>query len=235
MTPRYAIYYTPERSSKLAKFVAAWLSVEPDAPGIGLPWSASIDPDARVSVTSAPAVYGFHATLKPPFFLADGVALRDLEAAVGDFAGKRPAVTLPSLQLAVLGGFLALKTVETSKTLGDAAKLHALAADAVCCLDAFRKPPSREELKARRGAGLSERQEQLLKDWGYPYVMEEFRFHMTLSNRLNEAALTRLFSVLDPIVTPLIENPLTIEAISLVEQPEPGARFSERARYPLRG
>lgn len=231
MKQRYAIYYAPERSSELARFANAWLSDEPGASTFGdaVPWSGLIDPNYRRSVTSAPRVYGFHATLKPPFFLAEGMVLSDLETAVADFAAERTAIDLPGLELAILGDFLALTL------LGPSSELNDLAADAVCCLDAFRKPPSEEELAVRRGAGLTERQDELLMDWGYPYVMEEFRFHMTLSTRLDKTGQSRLLSVLKPIVEPLIEKPLKIEAISLFEQPEVGTRFSERARFPLLG
>ncbi len=231
MTPRYAIYYAPERSSELSRFANAWLSDEPGSVTFGeaVPWAGLIDPNYRRSVTSAPRVYGFHATLKPPFFLAEGMTLADLETAVADFAAERAAIELPALQLAILGDFLALTLPKVSPAL------NALAADAVCCLDAFRRPPSEEELALRRGAGLTERQDELLMDWGYPYVMEEFRFHMTLSTRLDETGQSRLLSVLKPIVEPLIAAPLKIEALSLFEQPEVGARFSERARFPLLG
>src|SRR5262249_2220033 len=39
--------------------------------------------------------------------------------------------------------------------------------------------------RARRNpARLTPRQRDYLERWGYPYVMEEFRFHMTLTGRL---------------------------------------------------
>ena len=231
MTPRYAIYYAPERSSELARFANAWLSDQPGTSTFGdeVPWSGLIDPSYRRSVTSAPRIYGFHATLKPPFFLAEGTSLADLETAVADFAAERAAIELSALELTILGDFLALTPAQPSP------ELNALASDAVCCLDTFRRPPSEEELAIRRGGGLTERQDELLMDWGYPYVMEEFRFHMTLSTRLDETGQSRLLSILKPIVAPMIEKLLKIEAVSLFEQLEPGAHFSERGRFPLLG
>lgn len=231
MTQRYAIYFTPDRSSELARFANAWINDEPGASVFGdeVPWSGLIDPDYRRSITSAPRTYGFHATLKPPFFIARGKELAELETAVSEFAAARPHILLPKLQLDILGDFLALELPDPIE------ELDSLAADAVRDLDAFRRPASDEELALRRGAGLTERQEELLVAWGYPYVMEEFRFHMTLSTRLDETGQSRLLSILKPIVTPMIEKPITIEAISLVEQLEPGARFIERGRFPLLG
>ncbi len=231
MTQRYAVYFTPDRSSELARFANAWINDEPGATVFGdeVPWSGLIDPDYRRSITSAPRTYGFHATLKPPFFLALGKELAALETAVAEFAAARPRILLPNLQFEVLGNFLALGLSEPLE------EVDRLAADAVRCLDEFRRPASDEELALRRGVGLTERQEALLVEWGYPYVMEEFRFHMTLSTRLDETGQSRLLSILRPIVSPLIENPITIEAVSLVEQPEPGARFIERGRFPLLG
>jgi hypothetical protein len=91
----------------------------------------------------------------------------------------RAPVTIPSLEVRRLGGFIAVVPTEPSAALAD------LAAATVAALDPFRAPPSEAELARRRKARLSDRQEALLMKWGYPYVMEEFRFHLTLTGRLD--------------------------------------------------
>ena len=48
----------------------------------------------------------------------------------------------------------------------------------------FARPPGAAELERRRKAGLSAAQEKMLLRWGYPYVLDEFRFHLTLTGRL---------------------------------------------------
>lgn len=58
---------------------------------------------------------------------------------------------------------------------------------ALRALDRFRAPVSGAERARRRNAGLSPPQEALLAQEGYPKVMEEFRFHMTLTAQLPQA------------------------------------------------
>jgi len=50
--------------------------------------------------------------------------------------------------------------------------------------DLFRRPPDEAEIARRRKAKLTAQQEAYLQKWGYPYVFDEFRFHMTLTRRL---------------------------------------------------
>src|SRR5229473_956510 len=88
------------------------------------------------------------------------------------------------------------------------------------------KPPfalaagsSARELAKRRRAGLTAAQEALLARWGYPYVMDAFRFHLTLTSRLDAAEGAALKEGLAPIVAPLCRAPLVIDAISLFHEP----------------
>src|SRR3546814_3179533 len=73
------------------------------------------------------------------------------------------------LRLVILDGFLALVPS------GPSDALEALAAGCVQRFERFRAPPSALELARRRSNGLTPRQERNLKDWGYPYVLEDFR------------------------------------------------------------
>ncbi len=136
-------------------------------------------------ITMTPRKYGFHATLKPPFRLAEGQDVKALEAAVSDLAaGLAPAIC-NELELTTLGGFLALTPQD------DMQAVRRVAGACVRELDRFRAPASETESARRRKVGLSPRQEALLAQWGYPYVMEEFRFHMTLTARLPQADIAR--------------------------------------------
>ena len=51
-------------------------------------------------------------------------------------------------------------------------------------IDAFREPLTKEELAIRRSKGLTPSQDENLIKWGYPYVFSEFRFHMTLTAKI---------------------------------------------------
>lgn len=209
---RYALYYTPPLDSPLGRLGARWFA----------------DP-AVEALTAQPRLYGFHATLKAPFRLAEGRDEAELSRALADFcAGRAPAEVGP-LQLADLDGFLAL----VPERQGPA--IERLAADCVTEFDAFRASPREAELERRQGAGLSRRQEALLARWGYPYVLEDFRFHMTLTRRLDAAEKESAAATLEPLVAPALAEPLTVEAISLSVQPEEGDWFEVRERLPLGG
>ncbi len=213
---RYAVYYTPQ-PGPLAEFGAAWLGwdvetgaevAHPNVPYLPLPVA---------EITATPRKYGFHATLKPPFRLAMGFTEADLVEAV-DILGSRtfhPVMGL-TLELTPLGRFLAL----TAR--GNTAQLGGLAAMCVETLDIFRAPPSEAELAKRRASGLSPEQELNLLTWGYPYVMGQFRFHMTLSGKLPKSALSQTRAALDPVLQPMLSQPFELDTISLVGEDDEG-------------
>ena len=43
------------------------------------------------------------------------------------------------------------------------------------------------ELERRRAAGLTPEEDALLLRWGYPFVLERFRFHLSLTGALRDA------------------------------------------------
>ncbi|MEM6588062.1 MAG: DUF1045 domain-containing protein [Pseudomonadota bacterium] len=223
---RYAVYYAPP-PGQLADFGAAWLGwdmtrgapvAHPDFPGLPMPVE---------EITATPRKYGFHATLKPPFRLAEGRSEAELVEAVG-ILGSRTFHPVMDLQLSVtqLGRFLALTAT------GNTAQLGGLAAMCVERLDIFRAPAGEAELARRRGAGLSPGQEAMLMRWGYPYVMEEFRFHMTLTGKLPKTVLPELHSVLDKALEGVIRGPFTLDTICLVGEDDEG-RFHLMHRHTL--
>lgn len=55
--------------------------------------------------------------------------------------------------------------------------------------DGFRAPLSLDERDRRLAAGLSGRQIGNLDKWGYPYVLEDFRFHMSLTGKVRDEGL----------------------------------------------
>lgn len=221
---RYAIYYTAPKGA-LADFGAAWLgwdiarAIPCDHPAMDLPVA---------EITETPRKYGFHGTLKPPFRLAEGHRLRALQEATEALAAKRRAVTLAGMELAALGRFAALTPT------GDTADLTALAASIVRELDMFRAPASEAELARRRQARLTPTQEENLVTWGYPYVMEAFKFHLTLTGKLDKTMLARVNEALAPRIQALALAPFVVDAITLVGEDQNGM-FHEIHRYDLIG
>jgi hypothetical protein len=110
-----------------------------------------------------------------------------------------------------------------------------LAARLVEALDAFRAPAPPAELEKRRRHGLTATQETNLVRWGYPYVMDDFRFHVTLSGALDSATLDRLEALLVPRVAALGALELAIDELSLFEQPDAATPFRLTRRFPLAG
>ncbi|WP_323765177.1 DUF1045 domain-containing protein [Marinovum sp.] len=219
---RFAIYYLPSEGA-LARFGAQWLGWDV-AQGTEV---AQPDLPAMAEVTATPRKYGFHATLKPPFRLAEGCDPAGLQAAVAEMAAGCPPALTEGLEPARLGSFLALVPK------GDTAGIARVAATCVSALDRFRAPPAEGELTRRRKARLSERQEALLLRWGYPYVMEEFRFHLTLTGRLPRKAVAQWQAHVTAHLPPL-PAPFVLDAVALVGERADG-RFELVQRYDLGG
>jgi putative phosphonate metabolism protein len=219
---RFAIYDAPIYDA-LASFGATWLGWDVRT---GSATCQADVPDLD-DITMTPRNYGFHGTLKPPFRLANGHTVDDLRASAADLAGRCATAQSGGLQLTTLGGFLALTPT------GDLTALERLASACVRDLDSFRAPASDAELARRRSAGLSARQEALMLRWGYPYVLEEFRFHLTLSGRLPEADRAAWVDTARTHLPPMAER-YEINSIALCGE-RPDGRFELIQRYALAG
>ena len=227
MTARYALYYTPAPGSPLAELGADWLGRDV-VTGESRP-QPRVDGIDVAEVTASPRLYGFHATLKAPFTLRDGTTEADLRAAVADYAKNRPPVAAPPLTLARLNGFTALVLADPGPAV------NRRAADIVEAFDGFRRPLTAEERARRRPERLTPRQQDLLDLWGYPFVMETFVFHMTLSGSVDDGTAERLLSTLTPLAAPIVGRPWSLDALTVVQQPAPGKPFRVAARLPFEG
>lgn len=223
---RYAIYYAPPAEADWSRFSASWLGWDMEA-GRSLPHPEGTGLDLA-AITAVPRKYGLHATLKPPMRLAEGQTQVGLETACAELAAAQKPVTLDGLHLARLGRFLALRPT------GDETALNALAAACVTELDQFRAPPAEAELQRRRAAGLSPEQDKNLSLWGYPYVLEQFRFHITLTGKLPKPDLPAVEAALESQLIPMLPAPLMIRDIALAGE-APDGRFHLIHRYALSG
>jgi putative phosphonate metabolism protein len=234
MTARFAIYAVPgtgladAAGAALRERAERWLgrSITGDrvTPGVPAGWTrAAID-----AITVDARRYGFHGTVKAPFRLAEGRTAAELDAAVARYAAGRPGVLVPRLSLARLGGFFALVPG------AEAAELRTLADEVVTGLDCFRAPATEAEIARRNPAALTSRQRELLAAWGYPYVLDEFRFHMTLTDRIQQARRPEVERTLDGWFAPLLGAPLRIDVLAVCTEAAPGAPFTLRAVHPLR-
>jgi putative phosphonate metabolism protein len=224
---RFAVYFAPPADSDLAVAGARWLGRDAYTDArLPQPMVEGIAYDRIEALTTDPRRYGFHATLKAPFTLAGSETVERLSAAFADFARQRAAFPLP-LKVDRLGDFLALVPA------GPSAELDRLAADCVTAFDPFRAPSPPDDLARRRLAGLTPRQDELLQAFGYPYVFEEFRFHMTLSQRVFGDEADRLQRAAETHFADLLRQPVPVDTLALFVEPSPGTPFTVAATASL--
>ena len=225
---RYAFYFSPGPGEELAALGASWIGrdaktgkavAHPDLDGLGASELATITGPARR--------YGFHATLKAPFRLADGVGEADLIAAMTDFSLGTQAFDIPALTVGRLEGFLALVPA------GPAPELNAFANSVVEAFEPLRAALTDREIERRNPESLSSVELRNLMRWGYPYVFDSFRFHMTLTTRLSEPDITRIAGAASAHFAPVLSRPVAVSALTLFVEPEPGAPFEIHSRAPL--
>ena len=202
MTERYAIYYAPAAESALWRKAAEWLD----------------QPDIAPLAVSARR-YGFHATLKAPMALRAGADRAALLAAVEDFSQTHAPVGMGPVGAHLIDGFLALTPVRQPEALTD------FAAEVVQAFEPLRAPLSADDRARRLKAPLTPRQIELLDAWGYPYVLEEFQLHMTLTDRLAPEQRPALQARAAEWFADALAVPLTLDRLVVFHEAAPGAPF----------
>ncbi|KNE25750.1 hypothetical protein AFM18_20970 [Achromobacter spanius] len=225
---RYALYLSP--SGPWRECGSRWLGRCADTGALLPPLPGQ--PDASRGWTDAPRHYGLHATLKPPFRLASGATPQALDAEVKKLvAGISPFDLM--LECETLRGFLAWRIADAD-TSGQA-RIQALADAAVQALDAFRAPPTPEEIARRQPHALTPEQQAMLARWGYPYVFDTYTFHITLTGKLEGDALEQAQRRIAAFADPLRGQAMPVSGVSLFVQPEPGADFVAARHYHFDG
>ena len=180
--PRYAIYFAPDMDDPLWRFGSQCIGYDAQTGAdTAVPQAGAIPPQDWLAWTQEPRRYGFHATLKAPFHLVDGASEGKLIDSMAQFASARTGFWLPDIDVRAISQFVAITPLTPKDELQD------LARDCVTAFDRFRAPPDEADRARRLSSPLSARQLELLEAWGYPYVMEQFRFHMTLTSSLPDA------------------------------------------------
>ncbi|UWQ91667.1 DUF1045 domain-containing protein [Rhodobacteraceae bacterium M382] len=223
---RYAIYYVPGADAPWSRFATQWLGWDM---ALGQPVPHPDIADLDISpLTETPRKYGLHATLKPPMRLAPNHSADALRAACETLAKSRAPVTLDGLQLTRIGRFLALGAI------GDTSDLNRLAAACVTELDQYRAAPSKEEQTRRVRPNMSQAHLANLAQWGYPHVLDHFRFHITLTGKLPKPRLLQVETLLKDRLAPLLPVPYILSQIALVGEAADG-RFHLIEQFKLTG
>jgi ribose 1,5-bisphosphokinase len=222
---RYSLYFAPEQSSPWWQAGCRWLGRDPAlVQALPQPALSNVTAAEFHTLTSDARRYGFHATLKAPFRLAEDCTLAQLDAALRAFCQQQHSLIIPAPQVEWMGNFLALRPH------GDASAINRFAMACVSTFDSFRAPLSAADIARRQRHPLSDRQMQLLQRWGYPYTEEEFRFHMTLTDALHEPVQAEaICQAAQNFFT--IDAPLQLNGLALFTESAPGTPFQLVQRY----
>jgi putative phosphonate metabolism protein len=226
---RFAIYFTPERDDPLTRIATNWLGRDPfsgetkAAPAVG-----RLSPAEIAYHTAAPRRYGFHATLKAPFRLVETETEASLNKAMETFAGSVAPIVIPRLALRQIDNFFALVPDVPL------AALNNFANDVVTAFEPFRAPMTEVEIERRSPDSLSPVEFRNLMQWGYPYVFDAFRFHMTLTGRVPPEDSPRVRAAIEEFFGPMLDEPVNVDGLALFVEPEPGAPFNVQSYHPLK-
>jgi hypothetical protein len=221
LEPRYAIYFVPAQDTNLYRFGASILGYDCYTGGdLSFAGDLEIEPGVWTEMTEDPRRYGFHATLKAPFYLSPSCTEAQLSNAVANFAaiGRTAPSFKPTIRL--LKDFIAIVPRRRQSTIDK------LASDCVTLFDAYRAPMSPQERARRVATGLNVGQIGHLDRWGYPYLFEDFRFHMTLTGRISVERRDVVMAALEKLFARSCgDTPIAIDQLTLLRQDNPKSRF----------
>lgn len=227
--PRYAIYHVPAPDAPFYRFGADMLGYDAFAPkDLAHPPQATGAFADWHQLTADPRRYGFHGTLKAPFRLKDGGHEAALIAAFDRFvAVPRPLPVITPVVRAI-GSFIAV--------VPDApvAALSQLADDCVRDFEPLRTPLTESDRQRRLKSPLTPSQIEHLDRWGYPYVFEEFRFHMTLTGSLPGEKREAVLPFLQGEFARLGLASLMVGHVAIFRQASSDARFTVLRHAALR-
>ena len=227
-SPRFAIYFVPGAETALYRFGASVLGYDCySGTGIARTRAGELTEADWAALTAEPRTYGFHATLKAPFRLRDEFAAADLLAEMQASAAALSNIPIFEPAVEQIDGFVAVVPRNSIPAL------DRLAAQCVKSFDRFRAPMTADEKSRRPAAGLSAAQAQNLERWGYPYVLDEFRFHMTLTGRIAPDRRTAVHAVLREAFGQACGfHPIALDQLALLRQ-DAGRPFRVVGQVPL--
>jgi hypothetical protein len=228
---RYAVYLVPEPGSPLWQLASAWLGYDAIAGrNLAQPALAEFDAAALSAATEDPRRYGFHLTLKAPFRLLQGRRVEDLALTLaGCAAGPEAKPARLDLMIRPQHGGTEFLCLEPATATGWLAEMES---HVVHAFEPFRAPLTEADRARRRPDRLTARQRVLLDRFGYPFVLDAFHPHFSLTGAVKSANLLRqAFSNLvdQQAITAELLNP----HLALLVQETPSHRFRSIAHIPI--
>lgn len=226
---RCAITFVPPADDPLTVAAARWLRRDHySGAKLSEPIEGLTEAD-HAFLTALPRRYGFHATLKAPFRLADGRSVHELERRLAGFCERLVPIRLPT-KIALVD------TVFAFVPEAPEPELDMLAARVVTEFEAFRSPLSEIDIARRDVSRLTGRQLANLMNWGFPFVFDQFRFHMTLTGPIDHLERDHVMEVLAHHFGALTKAPMVVGQLVLAVEPEPLAPFLVHSthRFPMK-
>ena len=223
---RFAIYYIPTPGSDLAEFGRVWFG-QNDNEADENTRLFGLETERVQQITKTPARYGMHATLKAPFYLAEGYQLNNLLKTAESFAQNRKSFSIGKLKPTWFSNILVL-TPET-----ESRNINQFASQCVLGFEDFRAPLTMKERTRRLEQNLNLHQRVMLEEWGYPYVLSEFKFHITITGKLSREQKEQVLPKLIPALDHICKTPCTIDAIAVAGDPGQGKPFEIIERFEL--
>lgn len=225
--PRYAVFFSPDDHTDLAIYGQRVLGRNADGHPVRPSRDDFTDPEIAALLSSTPAHYGFHATLKAPFCLCDALTERDLLSAVETLAVKQASIIMDSLHPKMLSDFVALAFDRQPPAI------EKLAAECVELLEPLRAPLTPEDLLKRNPDKLSDTQKKYLYQFGYPFVMSEFRFHMTLTGSFDAVEHANYLNWLQCFYKRCVHTAPVLDRLAVFWQPDRATAFTRLAQFPF--
>lgn len=226
--PRYAIYFVPSAQNALYRFGADLLGYDAYS-GKPLPFANGIEAEIEgwKQLTVDPRKYGFHGTLKAPISLKPGKTEDELARAMQEFALIPRAIPQIRPVVRAIANFIAVVPRDSCPDL------KKLADECVIAFDNFRAPLTPEDRDRRNVSALTDVQVMHLDRWGYPYVFEDFRFHMTLTGSLPAQRHTAVLDILAKRFAALDLKSVSIDRLALLRQTDAMSNFTIVSDWPL--
>lgn len=223
---RYAIYFMPDGA--LGNFGAAWFGWDPQV-GTRVPFLnlEGINAD-HATLIKAPWRYGLHATLKSPFRLKTPYTETELILSFEEFCAQAVPARGGKLIPKIIDGCLALAPMTALEGF------NRLARDCVRFFEPYRAPLNDAEIAKRQKCPLTQYEERMLFEWGYPYIFDAFKFHITLTGRIEGKTAQQLIQQLENWLNPILPDPFVIPDLVLAGEDEAG-QFHELLRRDLKG
>ncbi len=165
--------------------------------------------------------------MKAPISLAQGTTEKEFVSAIEAFVATPRAIPMITPVVRAIGSFIAIVPNAPS------ADLQAFAADCVTTFDDFRAPLTPEDRARRNVAALTPQQIVYLDRWGYHYVFEEFRFHMTLTSSLPSERRDNVLEVLQKRFADLALNSVAVDQLALLRQSDAASQFTVIGHWAL--